>query len=154
MACCSPPACLKESHNGRSRHAPPRWSRTSRCTLEKFGRLRPRCLRLSVQRAGGVRLTVSVVARPATVAFTRRELFIWFAAILFATKCLQSVLQVSGLSFRDSLFIQAAGINAFQLLAWFVVFRLFIQEPSRALASRPDLVVIGLLASPTFWGRH
>ena len=90
-------------------------------------------------------MTVSVVAQPTTVPFTRRELFIWFAAILFATKCLQSVLQVSGLSFRDSLFIQAAGINAFQLLAWFVVFRLLIQEPSGAPASRQDFVVIGLL---------
>ena len=90
-------------------------------------------------------MTASAVALPATLSFTRRELFIWFAAILFATKFFQSLLQVSGLSFRDSLFIQAAGISAFQLLAWFAVFRLLVREPSRAPASRQDFVVIGLL---------
>jgi hypothetical protein len=90
-------------------------------------------------------LTASAVGWPATRAFTRRELFIWFAAILLATKFFQSVLQVSGLSFRDSLLIQAAGIGAFQLLAWFAVFRLLIREPSALPATRQDFAVIGIL---------
>jgi len=90
-------------------------------------------------------LTAKAVAWPASVAFTRRELFIWFAVILFATKFFQSVLQVSGLSFRDNPFIHIAGIGAFQLLAWFAVFLLLVREPSGNPATRQDFVVIGLL---------
>lgn len=90
-------------------------------------------------------MTASAVGWPATVSFTRRELFIWFAAILLATKFFQSVLQVSGLSVWDHLLIQAAGIGAFQLLAWFAVFRLLVHEPSAAPATRQDFAVIGLL---------
>ena len=90
-------------------------------------------------------MTLSAVRWPTTALFTRKELFIWFTAILLVTKFFQSVLQVSGLSFRDSLFIQAAGIGAFQLLAWFAVFRLIVCEPSDAPATRQDFAVIGLL---------
>jgi len=90
-------------------------------------------------------LTAKTIIWPATDAFTRRELFIWFAAIIFATKFFQSVLQVSGLSFQDSLFVRAAGIGAFQLLAWFAVFRLLAREPSRDPATHQDFAVIGLL---------
>jgi hypothetical protein len=90
-------------------------------------------------------LTAKAVEWQGTEAFTRRELFIWFAVIIFATKFLQSVSQVSDLSFRDSLFIRTAGMGAFQLLAWFAVFRLLVRESSRDAATRRDFVVIGLL---------
>jgi hypothetical protein len=90
-------------------------------------------------------LTASVVSSPATVSFTRRELFIWFSAILVATKFFQSVLQVSGLSVQDHLLIQAAGIGAFQFLAWFAVFYLLARAPSVAPATHQDFAVIGLL---------
>jgi Transmembrane exosortase (Exosortase_EpsH) len=90
-------------------------------------------------------LTASVVSSPATTPSTRRELFIWFVAILLATKFFQSVLQVSGLSVWDHLLIQAAGIGAFQLLAWFAVFRLLVREPSTLPATRQDFAVIGIL---------
>jgi hypothetical protein len=90
-------------------------------------------------------MTASTTTWPAPTPFTRRELFIWFAAILVATKFFQSVLQVSGLSVWDHLLIQAAGIGAFQLLAWFAVFRLLVREPSAAPATRQDFAVIWLL---------
>jgi hypothetical protein len=90
-------------------------------------------------------LTAQAFASPAELTFSRRELFIWFAAILFATKLFQSVAQVSGLSLRDTHVIQAAGLGAFQLLAWFAVFRLFAWESSKDPATGLDFAVIGLL---------
>ena len=96
--------------------------------------------------AGVPQLTVSTFAASLVKPFSRKELFIWFAAILVATKFFQSVLQVSGMSIWDSLFIQAAGIGAFQLLAWFAVFRLLALDPSDVAATRLDFVVVGLLA--------
>jgi len=91
-------------------------------------------------------VTVSAIELSSTAPFTRRELFIWFAAILVATKFFQSVLVVSGLSVWDHLFIQAMGMGAFQLLAWYAVFRLLAREPSDAGATRQDFAVMGLLA--------
>jgi len=90
-------------------------------------------------------LTAQVYASPAELTFSRRELFIWFAAILFATKLFQSVAQVSGLSFRDTQMIQAAGLGAFQLVAWFAVFRLFLSESPQNPATGRDFAVIGVL---------
>lgn len=90
-------------------------------------------------------MTASTVVSPSAASFGRKELFLWFAAIVFATKLFQSIFQVSGLSFHDKLFVQAAGLGAFQLLAWFVVFRLLVKEPSGAAATKQDFAVIGLL---------
>ena len=76
---------------------------------------------------------------------TRKELFIWFAAILLATKFFQSLLLVAGHSVEDKLVVQAAGIGAFQLLAWFAVFRLLLAELATVPATRQDFAVAGVL---------
>ncbi len=83
---------------------------------------------------------------PADAAFTRRELFLWFAAILFATKFSQSFLQIAAFAFGGHAFIHVAGLGAFQLLGWFVVFRLLVKEPADVAATAQDLAIVAVLS--------
>jgi len=90
-------------------------------------------------------LTTQAVTLPATSAFSRKELFIWLVAILFATSLSQTVLQVSAYSAGENLFIRPTGIGAFQLLGWFAVFRLLARDSPDVPASGWNFAVTGLL---------
>jgi hypothetical protein len=88
----------------------------------------------------GTALTAPAFAYPASGMFARKELFLWFAAIL----CTTSVSQNVGRFFEEVPFA-LPGFGVFQILAWWAVFSLLGRETSGAPATRQDFVVVGSL---------
>ena len=93
-------------------------------------------------------MSASAVTLPASVPFLRRELFLWLSAILCVTAIVQSVSNAAAGSFEDMV-NALAGIGAFQMLAWFAVFRLVVIETSNAPAMRQDFFVVAMLGLMT-----
>ena len=77
----------------------------------------------------------------ADAQFSRRELFIWLAAILCASAFAQSM------THGGTTALSLESIGAFQILGWFAVLRLLYLQTSSAPPSRRDFWVAGVVGA-------
>lgn len=90
--------------------------------------------------------TNAVLPRTAPAEFTRRELFLWFAAGLVVAGLIKP-LSLSAIVGLDTLITGLSAFNAFQLLAWFAVMRLLAKDALRVPASVRDCLIIAALGT-------
>jgi hypothetical protein len=87
----------------------------------------------------------SIAGAASMTSFSRRELFLWLASILFATTITQALMR--GSASLESLIRDFAGISGFQALGWFAVLRLLTLERSTALITKQDIWATGILGA-------
>jgi hypothetical protein len=70
----------------------------------------------------------------------RRDVFIWVSAILFSNQLLSVVKETPSAS-PEQLLSDLAAVGAFQLMAWYAIFRLFASSEPTPIARLRDLLI-------------
>ena len=118
------------------------WDRSPvKCFYDLFGRIQLRS-RDGIARAFEDRVQSESIANVYSIeSLSRRELFIWLAAILCATAFTETM-ALGGFSLEH-----LARLNAFQILGWWAALRLLFLREGFSLATKLDFWVTGVVGA-------